>query len=105
MHAPHAPPSSRHSNEEPDSVEATPLRAEVRYERSIGDASRMTQTVRLDAGSRRLELHSVVEWHESHTLLKVCFPLNVRSPNATYETAFGYAERPTHFSTSWDRAL
>src|SRR5262249_41920468 len=37
-------------------------------------------------------------------LLKVCFPLAVRAPNATYEMPFGYAERPTHFSTSFDRA-
>jgi alpha-mannosidase len=60
--------------------------------------------VRLDAGARRLEFHTKVDWHESHTLLKVCFPLAVRAPNATYEMPFGYAERPTHYSTSWDRA-
>ena len=64
----------------------------------------MRQIVRLDAGSRRLEFHTTVDWHESHTLLKVCFPLAVRSPNATYEMPFGYAERPTHYSTSFDRA-
>jgi alpha-mannosidase len=28
----------------------------------------------------------------------------VRSPNATYEMPFGYAERPTHYSSSFDRA-
>ena len=64
----------------------------------------MRQVVRLDAGSRRLEFHTTVDWHESHTLLKVCFPLAVRAPNATYEMPFGYAERPTHYSTSFDRA-
>ena len=64
----------------------------------------MTQTVRLDAESRRLEFHTNVDWRERHTLLKVCFPLAVRAPNASYETAFGYAERPTHYSTSFDRA-
>jgi alpha-mannosidase len=85
-------------------VTSSPLRAEVRFERELGEASLMTQTVRLDAGSRRLELHTTVDWYESHTLLKVCFPLNVRAPNATYETAFGYAERPTHYSTAWDAA-
>jgi alpha-mannosidase len=85
-------------------VTSTPLRAELRFERTVGEASRMTQTVRLDSGSRRLEFHTLVDWHESHTLLKVCFPLNVRASHAAYETAFGYAERPTHFSTSWDRA-
>jgi alpha-mannosidase len=80
------------------------LRAEVAFERRLGERSSMRQVVRLDAESRRLEVHSDVDWQEEHTLLKVCFPLAVRSPSATYETAFGYAERPTHFSTSFDRA-
>jgi len=80
------------------------LRAELVFERRVGEASRLRQAVRLDAGSRRLEFQTTVDWHESHRLLKVCFPLAVRSPHATYETAFGYAERPTHYSTSYDRA-
>nr|MBA3330394.1 alpha-mannosidase [Actinomycetota bacterium] len=79
-------------------------RAEIAFERSLGQGSSLRQLVRLDAGSRRLEFHTSVDWHESHTLFKVCFPLAVRAPLATYETAFGYAERPTHYSTSWDRA-
>jgi alpha-mannosidase len=87
-----------------DVVTATPLRAEVAFERPLGEASRVCQVVRLDAGSRRVEFHTTVDWHESHTLLKVCFPLAARSPNATYEMPFGYAERPTHYSTSFDRA-
>ena len=85
-------------------AEDAPVRAEVRFEREVGAASRMTQVVRLDAGSRRLEFHTTVDWQEEHTLLKVCFPLLVRAPTATYEMPFGYAERPTHYSTSWDRA-
>ena len=64
----------------------------------------MRQVVRLDAGSRRLEFHTEIDWHEERTLLKTCFPLAVRAPNATYEMQFGYAERPTHYSTSHDRA-
>jgi alpha-mannosidase len=85
-------------------VTETPLRAEIAFERRIGEASRLRQVVRLDAGSRRVEFHTTVDWHESHTLLKVCFPLAVRSPNAAYEMPFGYAERPTHYSSSFDRA-
>lgn len=81
-------------------VTESPLRAEVAFERAHG----IRQAVRLDAGSRRLEFHTTVDWRERKTLLKVCFPLAVRAPTATYEMPFGYAERPTHFSTSWDRA-
>ena len=85
-------------------VTDVPLRIEVAFERSLGEASTLRQIVRLDACSPRLELHTVVDWHERHVLLKACFPLAVHAPLATYETAFGYAERPTHFSTSFDRA-
>ena len=85
-------------------VSESPLRAEITFERTIGEASRMTQVVRLDAESRRLEFHTTVDWHESHKLLKVCFPLAVRALTATYEMPFGFAERPTHYSTSFDRA-
>ena len=82
----------------------SPLRCEIAFERRLGNASRMRQVVRLDSGSPRVELHTTVDWHESHTMLKACFPLLVRAPVATYEMPFAYAERPTHFSTSWDRA-
>ena len=77
----------------------SPLRREIAFERPG-----YRQVVRLDAGARRLEFHATVDWRERHTLLKVCFPLAVRAPAATYEMPFGYAERPTHFSTSFDRA-
>jgi alpha-mannosidase len=93
------PPAESHAV-----VTASPLRAEIAFERPLGEASRVRQVVRLDAHSRRLDFHTIVDWHEEHTLLKVCFPLNVRAPYATYEMPFGYAERPTHYSTSFDRA-
>ena len=82
----------------------SPLRAELVFEHEIGSASRLVQTVRLDAGSPRLEFHTVVEWHERHRLLKVAFPLLVRAERASYETPFGHAERPTHFSGAADLA-
>ena len=59
-------------------VERHPLRGGVRFIRSFG-ASTMTQIMRLQAGSRRLEFHTDVEWHERHRFLKVAFPVSVRS--------------------------
>jgi alpha-mannosidase len=81
------------------SASSTPLRAEIAFERPS-----LTQVVRLDAGSRRVEFRTTIDWQEEHTLLTVCFPLAVHARTATYEMPFGYAERPTHWSTSWDRA-
>ena len=43
-------------------------------------------------------------WHASHKFLKVEFPVNVVSTQATYEIAYGHLQRPTHFNTSWDWA-
>ena len=85
-------------------VTATPLRAEVAFERPAGRHSTMRQIVRLDASARRLEFHCEVEWRERHTLLKVLFPVRVHSPMATYQMQFGHVERPTHYSTSHDLA-
>ncbi len=85
-------------------VSTGPLRGEIAFERRVGERSALRQVVRLDAGSRRLEFHTVVDWHEDHRLLKVCFPLAVRATRATYEMPFGYAERPNHGTNSFDRA-
>jgi alpha-mannosidase len=85
-------------------VRAHELRAEVGFERVVGERSSLRQTIRLDAGAKRLEVHTVAGWHEDERLLKVCFPLAVRAPRATYETAFGVAERPTHRSSARDLA-
>jgi alpha-mannosidase len=82
----------------------SPLRAEVTLERRIGQASRMTQVVRLDADGRSLEYHCHVDWRESRKWLKAAFPVEVRAMNATYEMQFGCVERPTHYNTSYDLA-
>ena len=80
------------------------MRAEVEFSRRIGAASSMTQRVRLDAGSGRLEFHTRVDWHENNKMLKVAFPVDVRAMNATYEMQFGHVERPTHYNSSVDLA-
>ncbi len=84
-------------------VEQGPLRAGVRVVRRFGDSS-ITQVIRLAAGSRHIEFDTEVEWHESNRLLKVAFPVDVRSLRATFEIQYGHVERPTHANTSWDAA-
>jgi alpha-mannosidase len=84
-------------------VERAPRRAAVRFVRDFG-ASRITQTMRLASGSRRLEFDTEVDWHERHRFLKVAFPVDVHASRATYEIQFGHVERPTHTNTSWDVA-
>lgn len=81
-----------------------PLRAEIVFDRAIGEASRLSQVVRLDAESQRLEFHCDVDWQEQHKLLRVLFPTNVQSDHATFEMPFGFTERPTHCNTMADAA-
>ncbi|MGI8491393.1 MAG: alpha-mannosidase [Acidimicrobiales bacterium] len=92
--------------EEVESIEVCErdrLRAGVRIVRRFGDSA-IDQTMRLAAGSRRLEFHTEVDWHERHRFLKVAFPVAVRSARATYEIQHGHVERPTVANTSWDEA-
>jgi alpha-mannosidase len=88
----------------PQIVEQDRLRAAIRFVRPFGVGSVITQTVRLAAGSRRVEFVTEVDWQERHRFLKVAFPVAVRAERAAYEIQHGYVERPTHANTSWDRA-
>jgi alpha-mannosidase len=85
-------------------VASGPLRAEVRFERPLGKASRMTQIVRLDAASDLLEFHTVIDWRDRRTLVKAVFPIAARAMQATYETLYGAVQRPTHANTDADLA-
>lgn len=66
--------------------------------------SMVIQKVKVYAGSRRIDFETLVDWHEQHQLLKVAFPVTVRSTEATYDIQYGNVKRPTHWNTSWDYA-
>ncbi|MDY7079583.1 MAG: glycoside hydrolase family 38 C-terminal domain-containing protein [Chloroflexota bacterium] len=84
-------------------VESGPLRATLEIRRRILH-SEYTQRISLACDSPRLDLDTIIDWQERHTLLKVAFPVEVLSPVATYEIQWGNVERPTHRNTSWDWA-
>ncbi|HTJ71507.1 MAG TPA: glycoside hydrolase family 38 C-terminal domain-containing protein [Actinospica sp.] len=84
-------------------VSPSPLLGAVRIERSHGE-SRITQTVRLRAGSRRVDIETEVDWHETEKFLKAVFPLDVHAERTAAEIQFGHVQRPTHTNTSWEAA-
>ncbi|MGW3243730.1 alpha-mannosidase [Streptomyces sp. NPDC001070] len=84
-------------------VEEGPLRAAVRVVRAFG-GSRLVQELRLTTGSRRLDVLTDVDWHESEKVLKAAFPLDVLADRSTAEIQFGHVHRPTHANTGWDAA-
>ncbi|HTR90708.1 MAG TPA: glycoside hydrolase family 38 C-terminal domain-containing protein [Trebonia sp.] len=84
-------------------TEAGPLACAIRVERSFGH-SRITQTVRVRAGSRRVDIQTEVDWHETEKLLKAVFPVDVHADRSAAEIQFGHVYRPTHTNTSWEAA-
>ncbi|KAF7428479.1 Glycoside hydrolase, 38 vacuolar alpha mannosidase [Pleurotus ostreatus] len=92
-------------------VEYGPLRGTVKAQVQYGKSS-IDVTISLDATSATLKPQSrsmfvfdaVVDWHQRHEFLKFELPLNIHNDNATYETQFGFVQRPTHKNTTWDMA-
>jgi alpha-mannosidase len=84
-------------------VESGPLRAMVEVRRRILN-SEYVQRVSLAHNSPRLDFDTTIQWRERHILLKVAFPVEVLSPQATYEIQWGNIQRPTHRNTSWEWA-
>ncbi len=91
---------------EADSVEPFaegPLRAGVRVTRRTA-ASTVVQTLTLDAGGRRLDVVTEVDWHERNRLLRVLFGLAANARHALLGRQFGSVEVPVHRNTSWEQA-
>ncbi|MEO0474493.1 MAG: glycoside hydrolase family 38 C-terminal domain-containing protein [Planctomycetota bacterium] len=85
-------------------VQEDALRVAIRFSRRLGSASRITQTISLDALSPYLSFDNEVDWQETNTLLKAEFSPDVLSEYATYECQFGSVARPTHCNTQADTA-
>ncbi|GAA1441770.1 alpha-mannosidase [Nocardiopsis tropica] len=90
-----------------DAVEALEPRpggaAALRVARTFG-ASSVVQVLSLSPGARRLDVETVVHWHEREKFLKAAFPVDVRADESSSEIQFGHVRRPTHSNTSWDAA-
>ncbi|KAJ3030442.1 UNVERIFIED_CONTAM: Alpha-mannosidase 2C1 [Siphonaria sp. JEL0065] len=84
--------------------EAGPLRVVLNVKHPLSNKSTLEQRIIITAADSKIEFENKVDWHENRVILKVEFPLNINSDYATYETQFGYIQRPTHYNTSWDLA-
>src|SRR5258706_2069649 len=84
-------------------IEYDELRQTIEIKRKIQN-SEYTQRISLSHNSPRLDFDTRINWNERHTMLKVAFPVDVLSPQATYEIQWGNVTRPTHRNTSWDWA-
>lgn len=84
-------------------TERGPVRATLRIEWVIA-RSTIVQNIHFYAASMRIDFETTVDWHEHQHLLKVHFPLNVHTDEATFDIQFGNVTRKTHCNTSWDEA-
>lgn len=98
-------------------VESGPIRAAIRVKKNfLGTAkskmqptssfpsSFFTQDIIIYNGIPRIDCQMTADWWEDHILLKVAFPLNVKSDVATYEIPYSHITRPTTRNNSWERA-
>jgi len=84
-------------------VEKGHLRAGVELKKTFFH-SRLIQRIWIYASIPRIDFETWVDWKEHNKLLKVVFPVDILSRQATYDLSYGAISRPTHKNTSWDRA-
>lgn len=75
------------------------IRRTWRYRNTI-----INQDMILYANDRRIDFKTHVDYHERHQLLKVSFPVNIRTTYATYDIQYGNVRRPNNWNTSWEMA-
>lgn len=84
-------------------VENKNLKAVVRFNYKYMNTT-ISQDMVVYKNSRRIDFVTDVNWKEKKQLLKVAFPVDIRSTMATYDVQFGNVKRPTNWNTSWEMA-
>ncbi len=84
-------------------TELGPVRATLSLTRKAS-SSLIRQNIYFYADSRRIDFETYVDWKEHQHLLKVHFPVDVHTDEATFDIQFGNLTRKTHQNTSWDKA-
>ncbi len=84
-------------------VENGPVRTVVRQQWHISKSC-ITQDMILYAHDRRIDFQTHVDWQETHKLLKVAFPVDIRTTYATYDIQYGNIRRANNSNSSWERA-
>lgn len=80
------------------------LQLRVRVKRKISGTSTLEQDIVFYSDTPRIDFETVMDWNESHKLLKVGFDVNVRCETARHEIQFGNIKRPTHENYPTDKS-
>ena len=84
-------------------IENGPLRTTVLFAWDCPGAE-ITQYMHFYKHTSRIDFETKVNWTARQQLLKVEFPLDIRTTEAMFDIQFGNVKRPTHWNTSWDAA-
>ena len=84
-------------------TEMGPVCAVLEIERRISK-SRIRQKITFYADSRQIRFDTWVDWKEHQHLLKVHFPVDLHTDEATFDVQFGSLTRKIHRNTTWDDA-
>ncbi len=84
-------------------TENGPVRMVLRQQWRISKSC-ITQDMILYKHSRRIDFKTHVDWQESQKLLKVAFPVDIRTTYATYDIQYGNIRRANNSNSSWERA-
>src|SRR5690606_10292782 len=76
-------------------IQEGPVKAIVRVVSTYGD-SVLTTNWSLTKGSKHIEADVSLDWHENLKMLKFSFPVDIESPEATYEVPYGHIVRETN---------
>lgn len=85
------------------SVEKSSLMTKVKMDWNYQDST-ISQEIRFYNDNRRIDFVTHADWHEHQQLLRVLFPLDIRTSEATFDIQYGNVKRPTYENTSWDIA-
>ena len=75
----------------------------LELEREISN-SLIRQKIYFYANSPRIDFETYVDWKEHQHLLKVHFPVDIHTDEASFDIQFGNLTRKVHTNTSWDMA-
>ena len=84
-------------------LENGPLRTVIRQVWKFRQSC-ISQDMILYTNDRRIDFKTHVDWQETQKLLKVAFPVDIRTNYATYDIQYGNVRRPNNSNTSWERA-
>ncbi len=84
-------------------VKTGPLQSSITFTLKIGN-SLINQRAVLAAESAKLQFMTNVDWKEKHKMLRVAFPADIDTSEASFDIQYGFVKRPTHKNTSWDQA-